>query len=279
MYQLKVLACLAMLWVGTATANSPFKSAPVPNLDQVLNGYKNDDANTVRMGVLRDLGETIGFRAGMAWEAQNIANALRERENDLDRIFQFGPLMTTDSSLPPVIVEAVDVASVSKDQFRTATKVYNIVKQEEFVAVPPTWRDYLFTGLLQDPDIVYPGEDAKPKNSAEKRTWDEAVKKGWDDGSQQADQIGEENFNRLVRDYTGMLRFSSLVKQGMISRTQISSKVNTVSPDSSKDTLMIGEKNRAIMKKAEFEINPTKWAPVITKSPDRNKKTYQYGGR
>ncbi|HAK3127995.1 TPA: type IV secretion system DotC family protein, partial [Salmonella enterica] len=223
MYQLKVLAYLTILWVGSAAADSPFTSAPAPNLNEVLNGFQNDDANTVRMGVLRDLGETIGFRAGMAWEAQNIANALRERENDLDRIFQFGPLMTTDSSLPPVIVEAVDVTSVSKDQFRTATKVYNIVKQEEFVAVPPTWRDYLFTGLLQAPDIVYPGEDAKPKNSAEKKAWDEAVKKGWADGSQQADQISQENFNRLVRDYTGMLRFSALVKQGMISRTQISS--------------------------------------------------------
>ncbi|EDD5429914.1 hypothetical protein BSW62_20785 [Salmonella enterica subsp. enterica serovar Enteritidis] len=279
MYQLKVLAYLTILWVGSAAADSPFTSAPAPNLNEVLNGFHNDDANTVRMGVLRDLGETIGFRAGMAWEAQNIANALRERETDLDRIFQFGPLMTTDSSLPPVIVEAIDVASVSKDQFRTATKVYNIVKQEEFVAVPPTWRDYLFTGLLQAPDIVYPGEDAKPKNSAEKKAWDEAVKKGWTDGSQQADQIREENFNRLVRDYTGMLRFSALVKQGMISRTQISSKVNSVSPESSKDTLMIGEKNRSIMKKAEFETNPSKWTPVITKSPDVKNNTYQYGGR
>ncbi len=279
MYQLKVLAYLTILWVGSAAADSPFTSAPAPNLNEVLNGFHNDDANTVRMGVLRDLGETIGFRAGMAWEAQNIANALRERETDLDRIFQFGPLMTADSSLPPVIVEAIDVASVSKDQFRTATKVYNIVKQEEFVAVPPTWRDYLFTGLLQAPDIVYPGEDAKPKNSAEKKAWDEAVKKGWADGIQQADQIREENFNRLVRDYTGMLRFSALVKQGMISRTQISSKVNSVSPESTKDTLMIGEKNRSIMKKAEFETNPSKWTPVITKSHEVKNNTYQYGGR
>lgn len=51
MYQLKVLAYLTILWVGSAAADSPFTSAPAPNLNEVLNGFHNDDANTVRMGV------------------------------------------------------------------------------------------------------------------------------------------------------------------------------------------------------------------------------------
>lgn len=74
----------------------------------------------------------------MSAESQKIANSLKQKESELDCLFQFGPFITSDSTLPPVIVEAIDVASVSKDQFRTANKVFNIVKQEEFVAVPPT---------------------------------------------------------------------------------------------------------------------------------------------
>lgn len=279
MFLKAIFSCMISTFLScNAAAQLPIEKT-APTFEEVLNGFSNDDSDTVRIGVIRDLGETIGFRGGMSSESQKIANSLKQKESELDRLFQFGPFITSDSTLPPVIVEAIDVASVSKDQFRTANKVFNIVKQEEFVAVPPTWRDYLFTGLLQAPELIYPGEDAQPKNSAEKKAWEEAVKKGWNDGSEQANHILEENFNRLTRDYTGMLRFSSLLNQGMISKTQVASRTNTVSTDSNKNNLTIGEKHRQIMKNAEFEVNPSKWSPVITQSQNNEPNSYKYGGR
>lgn len=281
MFRIKLLICsLALAWVGAAAADTPYEDKPAPTFNEVLNGFNTADGDTVRVTVLRDMGETIGFRTGMVWEAQNIAKGLKKRESALDRIYNFGTLLTNDSSLPPVIVEANDLASVSKDQFRTANKAFNIVKPEEFVSVPPTWRDYLFTGLMQQSEVIYPSDDARPKTSAETHAWESALKKGWDDGVIQAQHILDENFSRLGRDYNGMMRFNALLRMGMISRTEIASKVYTVSPESNKNSLTIGEKHREIMKKAQFEVNPDKWKPVITKSiPADTPTQYQYGGR
>jgi len=265
-------ACIA------ATAD-PHSVDQAPSFQEVLDGFQNLSEDTVRIGVLQEMGETIGFRSGMVWEAQNIARVLQKRELDLDRIFMFGSLITQQNTLPPVIVEAQDVASISPEQFRTANKVYTIIKPEEFVSVPPTWRDYLFTGLQLKSELIYPGEDAKPKNSAEREAWEKAVSKGWEDGTKQASNILEENFNRLIRDYTGMLRFSSLLKQGMISSTQVASTTHTVAPESSVDKLTIGEQHRTIIKKSEFQVNPEKWRPVITKDIQSPQPTYNYGGR
>ena len=183
MFLKAIFSCMISTFLAcNAAAQLPIEKT-APTFEEVLNGFSNADSDSVRIGVIRDLGETIGFRGGMSAESQKIANSLKQKESELDRLFQFGPFITSDSTLPPVIVEAIDVASVSKDQFRTANKVFNIVKQEEFVAVPPTWRDYLFTGLLQAPEVIYPGEDAQPKNSAEKKAWEEIRRvdlNGWE---------------------------------------------------------------------------------------------------
>lgn len=281
MFIIKLLVCsLALAWAGAAAADAPYDEKPAPSFNEVLNGFNSTDGDTVRITVLRDMGETIGFRTGIVWEAQNIAKGLKKQESVLDRIYNFRTLLTNDSSLPPVIVEANDLASVSKDQFITANKAFNIVKPEEFVSVPPTWRDYLFTGLMQQSEVISPSDDAHPKTSAETRAWESALKKGWDDGVTQAQNILDENFSRLGRDYIGMMRFNVLLRMDMISRTEIASKVYTVSPESNKNSLTIGEKYREIMKKAQFEINPDKWKPVITKSlPTDGQAQYQYGGR
>lgn len=265
---------------GGVLGGEPYEAERAPSFKEVMNGFNDSSADTIRISVLREMGETIGFRSGMVWEAQNLAKELGAHSLQLDRIFQFSTLMTNDSSLPPVIVEANDVAAVSKDQFRTANKSFNIIRQEQFVSVPPTWRDYLYTGLMLSPEITYPGEDARPGSSADTKAWESSLKKGWEQGVEQARQILDENFNRLSRDYNGMMRFNALLRMGMISRTQIASKIYTVSPESNKSSLTIGEKHSEIMKNAEFEVNPKKWQPVITKSvPSATGHDYQYGGR
>lgn len=281
MLKLRVLACLmSTMCAGHSYAGTPYTEQPAPSFDQVLNGFTDSAADTVRINVLRELGETIGFRSGLVWEAQNIAKGLKAKETQLDRIFQFGTLVTTEHTLPPVIVEATDVATIAPDQLRTANKVFNIIKSEEFVSVPPTWRDYLFTGLTQAPEIVYPNEDAKPKTNTEKKAWEMAMKKGWDDGVQQAVNILDENFNRLNRDYNGMYRFSIMLKNGMITRTQIATQSYKVSPDSSKDSLTLDETHQQIMKKSEFQIDPQKWnALKQSQSGSRPTNEFTYGGR
>ncbi|MFC5946357.1 type IV secretory system conjugative DNA transfer family protein, partial [Micromonospora harpali] len=50
------------------------------------------------------------------------------------------------------------------------------------------------------------------------------------------------NFNRLTRDYTGMLRYSTLLQQGMIKAPVITQQQQTVTGD--KNRLMLGDKTK-----------------------------------
>lgn len=262
---------------GYALASQPDPESY--DLKQLLNpdGSGVKEADTVRISILRNMGETLGFRAGLAKRAKEITNAFEPVAKVMDRAFNFSTLVTADSALPPVIAEAQDVAAITPNQLRTSNKVYNILKPEEFISVPPTWRDYLYTGLQVNVDADFPAKDAQPNSSAEKEAWRDAVEKGWSAGSDQADQILTANFNRLTRDFNGMLRYSLLVKQGMITKTEVATSSHTVSSESTGKRLILGERQQQITKPAEFKINAEKWQPVVSKNIGTEK--YTYGGR
>jgi defect-in-organelle-trafficking protein DotC len=66
-------------------------------------------------------------------------------------MFQFAPLVSPSGTVPPVIEAARDVATFTPDQVRKANEVYKIEREERFVSVPPSWRDYLLVGLPTKP--------------------------------------------------------------------------------------------------------------------------------
>uniref|UniRef100_UPI001F15500A type IV secretory system conjugative DNA transfer family protein n=1 Tax=Enterobacter roggenkampii TaxID=1812935 RepID=UPI001F15500A len=78
---------------------------------------------------------------------------------------------------------------------------------------------------------------------------------------QKADEIFTANFNRLTRDYTGMLRYSTLLQQGMIKAPVITQQQQTVTGD--KNRLMLGDKTKRMKQQAEFDINKRSWKPTI----------------
>ncbi|WP_181963375.1 type IV secretory system conjugative DNA transfer family protein, partial [Klebsiella pneumoniae] len=80
-------------------------------------------------------------------------------------------------------------------------------------------------------------------------------------GRQKADEIFTANFNRLTRDYTGMLRYSTLLQQGMIKAPVITQQQQTVTGD--KNRLMLGDKTKRMKQQAEFDINKRSWKPTI----------------
>ncbi|WP_161898028.1 type IV secretory system conjugative DNA transfer family protein, partial [Pseudomonas yangonensis] len=84
---------------------------------------------------------------------------------------------------------------------------------------------------------------------------------GWSDGRQKADEIVTANINRLTRDYTGMLRYSTLLQQGMIKAPVITQQQQTVTGD--KNRLMLGDKTKRMKQQAEFDINKRSWKPTI----------------
>lgn len=245
----------------------PFHAALADEAEQPksLNYYldppsQDDDETDVRGTMLNEAAHTIGFRGGKAERAQEIRAALEKQRGNLDYMYSFQPLISTEGYLPPVIVEAKDVAHITNDQIRTANRAYDIVVPARFVSNPPTWKSYLLTGLLAN-RIELPEPAAMPKSSKQRDIWRRALTKGWNDGRLKADDIFVSNFNRLTRDYTGMLRYSTLLQQDMIKAPVINQQQQTITGD--KNRLLLGDKVKRIKRQAEFDTNKRNWSPTI----------------
>lgn len=243
-----------------------------PSLNDLINQKSisdEDKEGNFRLRVIKDTAYTLGFRGGVVNKSNELISILNSRADKLDLIFNFSSLISEDGVLPPVIVEASDIASFSKDQIRVANHLYKIKIEERFVSNPPTWLDYLFTGLSTKFTDDYIPEGIKPKNNKEMKVWKESVKSGWEDGQKFAIDILEANFNRLVRDYTGMMRYSELLQQRMITKSKTARSVAVITGD--KKQIILGDELQRLIEKASFELDVDKWRPASTiKTPDND---------
>lgn len=236
----------------------------------------NADIPDVRKQLIRDTAHTVGYRSGLASRAEALRDSIESRGSLLDQMFDFAPLVSNKGVLPPVIVEAQDVASYSDEQIRVADQVYHIKVPERFVSNPISWRDYLYAGLPASSDVRLPRTEALPDGD-ELDLWREAVKEGWEQGFKQADNIMAENFNRMSRDFSGMLRYSALVQQRMVTLPVVAESQRAVSGDGQE--LTIGEKNRRLLERSEFIVDPDVWRPSSTSSVDSRREPVQYQNR
>ncbi len=237
---------------------------PPPDISSYLSPGKNDfgGLSETEWQMFNDAGHTVGFQGGKAQRAHELRNGLLNRDELLNRLYDFRPLISKQGYLPPVIVTAKDIAHVKPEQIRTAHRTYTILLPARFVSNPPTWRAYLLLGLNNQradaPDI-----SVHPKNSKERAVWQQAVRRGWEEGRQSADRTLESNMNRLTRDYAGMLRYSTLLQQGMIHSPEISETQQTVT--GSANDLMLGDKTRRIEKPGGFILDKKSWKPSVRK--------------
>lgn len=242
-----------------------------PSLNDLMNQKNisdNNKENDFRFKVLKETAYTLGFRGGVVDKANELISILNSRADKLDLIFNFSPLISKEGVLPPVVVEGSDVAAFTKDQVRTANHVYKIQVEEKFVSNPPSWTDYLFMGLPTKFTEDYIPNGVKPKNSEETSLWKDSVKTGWDDGQKFAVDVLEANFNRLVRDYTGMMRYSELLQQGMITKSKTARSISTISGDEKQ--IILGDELQRLIEKSSFELNVDKWRPSTTVKSNDN---------
>jgi defect-in-organelle-trafficking protein DotC len=222
--------------------------------------------NSLRSQLLTEGGHTAGFRGGMLERSARLIDDLNSRAQSLDKMFQFASLIGKGGTIPPVVVQAQDVSAFAPDQIRTANQVYKIEKEERFVSTPPTWRDYLLSGLPVKGKIELPMFEARPQDGKEMAVWRQAVEAGWIEGRAQADAILEANFNRLTRDYTGMLLYSALLQQGIVSGTRVAELAQTVTGDGKQ--IMIGDTLRRVTGKAVFDTDHRNWQPRLLFNTD-----------
>jgi defect-in-organelle-trafficking protein DotC len=201
-------------------ASMPSSLLAAPGINDLLDYSNGENTDlSARLNAIKELGLQIGAQAGMIDRAKLIVDQVNKRAHDLDKIFEFQPLLSRDGWLPPVI----ETASQGVETKNAAQRLeffgvsYKIVRPAIFVRVVPTWRDYVFNGLDDGRLTVDKLPDTlRPITAKEKRIWTQAVEDGWKIGADQANAIYNENLQKLKRDYMGMIKFKTLEANRMI---------------------------------------------------------------
>ncbi len=200
----------------------PLSLKEIKSLTRSPDFIMDDDAPAldIRKDAVREAAISYGARASLAWRSYEIRHTLETRARSLDKIYNFRQLLIPAPSgmmiEPPVITESINAMLIDGDgqQAAVSDRVYNIVNNARITSTARTWRSY----LERDWGVVEPPPDIlRPENDEERELWEKLVTKGWYEGLSQADEIFQEDLNRLMADFQGMVRYRTLLAQGMIS--------------------------------------------------------------
>lgn len=268
---IKKICCTSLICAALLSA-----CAPPPSDDNVTAasgpvqfGYTNipsDPLNytksisKIRLKAIEDTATGLGARGALAWRSQQIDTTLNKQAAYLDNIFDFNALMLPHNVLPAVIVQAQDLYHQDDaDTVRLASKTYQILSPARFVTTPPTWRTYL-TMPYKKPNL--PNSALLPHNSAEITVWNNYYSIGWKNGLAQADNIFNQNLNRLKRDFNGIILYRKLYTQKMISAPYVSEADLGVTGD--RNAIRINDHVLRITQDSGIQTNSSKWQSVLT---------------
>lgn len=174
----------------------------------------------IRGDAQKEAALSYGARGGLAWRTYEIRQEMETRAGYMDKVFDFRQLLIPAQSglliEPPIISEQLDAMIIdgSGQNAAVADQVLNIGRQARIVSAPRTWRAYL---ERQWGDVSPPPDILRPATDEEREDWREQVEEGWEAGVDQADDIFQTDLNKLVADYQGMIRYRTLLSQGMVS--------------------------------------------------------------
>jgi len=205
---------------GSEQNSTPSSGALPPSLGD-LESFAPDDSDTsakelARLQQVKQAALEYGLQGGLAHGIAQIDGIVRSNADYLTRTYDFGALMIDgpygSKILPPVIVESDKIYDqVNADTLVIADHSYEILTPAAFAPIQPLWQTYLIM-----PWVAPATPDLKdfPDKAIEHKTWDAALKKGYEIGEEQAFADFQINLNRLNRQFIGMVRWSQLVAKG-----------------------------------------------------------------
>lgn len=250
--------CLALSGTGFAVAGT--EPPPLSNFvtQSVSPSTPVDEAGRLRREMLREIAMTHGARGGLARHTFEINKSLELNQHELDSIYNFQALIIDGGVVPPVIVEARNVyEKKAATTIRVVDHVYVLAEQAHFSLTPPTWRSYLIHSY--DPLVGAKPPVVQP-TAEELADWKRWVAEGWAQGVRQAEAILEANMNRLRRDFEGMVRYHTLLLQGVVSKPFVASANRGTTTDGRQ--MNVDETIYQITILPEFSANKEKWKPV-----------------
>lgn len=256
-----ILAFLTATLSGCITTHASTDSlAALAALNTKSPGVNAVDINSFRIQALQDTALTVGAQAGLYSRSIAINQMLMDESTTLDRIYNFNGLLLPHSVLPPVLGEGRDTLNLADpNTIRIADRTYAIISQAKFVTTAPNWRDYLWMNYQKAP---IPDKSLLPSTSDEKKAWKKAIKMGWQNGIDQANVIFSENNSRLTRDYNGMLLYSKLLAQHMVSPPFVATTNLGVTGGGS--SMNVNDQVLRITALPALLPNSENWTPAIT---------------
>ena len=218
----------------------------------------------IRGDALKEAALSYGARGGLSWRTYYIRKELDKQSRYLDKVFNFKHLLIAAPSglliEPPIISEMYDAMLIVPNgtEAAVADRVLNIGKNAQITSSARTWNQYL---ERQWGEVAPPPDILRPINDEEREIWIQHVNKGWEKGIEQADAIFQADLNRLVADYQGMVRYRSLLAQGMVSPPYAMQVDRGVTGDGK--TMRIGDRALAITDPSKLQAKRYKeWQPV-----------------
>lgn len=230
--------------------------------------HSTSKINAIRLKALQGTALTLGANGALAWRSKQINQTLTNEKAYLDRAFNFNELLINNNVLPPVIVEGdMSMNLATQNAIRTADKTYQIVTPAHFISVAPTWRDYLWMSY-KAPEL--PDHTLLPNTREEACVWNEYLAKGWKSGLLLANNIFEDNVNRLKRDYMGIVLYRRLLAQHMVSAPFVAKSDLGVTGDV--NHIRINDRVLRITAESQLQTNSKTWTPIIV--PAKKRSTY-----
>jgi defect-in-organelle-trafficking protein DotC len=217
----------------------------------------------IRADAMREGALSYGARGGLASRTFEIQRRLAEYDLSMSKTYDFNRLLIAEASgllvEPPVVSEA-DRAVIVKAGGQTAAvadRVYRINHIARIVTSSRNWRLY----LERDWGVVDPPPDVLlPRTEEERAIWRDYVKKGWDEGVKQAEEIFEADLDRMSADYVGMIRYRELLAQKMISPPFTLADDRGVTGGGSE--MRVGDRGVSITGQSQLNPRSGEWIPA-----------------
>lgn len=231
-----------------------------PNPGDAIKGSDNPELRTEG---LTDAAMSFGARGGLASRTYQIRKTLQEKAAYLDSIYDFKRLLITAPSglliEPPIISEAQDAMLIENggQTAAVADTVYNINVDAKIVSAPRNWRAYLerdWGDVTPPPAVLY------PSTPEEKAAWLATLRKGWDEGTQQANEVFQADLDRLNADFRGMIRYRMLLSQGIVSAPFTLQTDRGVTGGGKE--MRVGDRALQITGPSELQARPYEWQPA-----------------
>jgi len=255
-----------------AAANSIDEIPPPPTMQQLKSIKKEkrsseEEASAlpidIRNDAMRESALSYGARGGLAWRTYHIRQEMELRARYMDKVFDFRQLLIPAPSglliEPPVIGESIDAMIIEQGglQAAVADRVYNIGRNARIVSAARTWRAYL---ERQWGEVTPPPDILLPANLDDRNKWDNWFDRGWKAGVEQADEIFQADLNKLISDYQGMVRYRTLLSQGMVSPPYALQVDRGVTGGGNE--MRVGDRAVSITGLPELKTGAQEWSPA-----------------